>query len=233
MASTLCLNENADVNNATYHLDGQPILVVPVGEFGHAIATQMKTLLADVTVLAGAALGGGDALLRDTSSIAVLATWRPVPALSNLLDARSFRTGAPFISLTLQDSTMLLGPIVVPGSGACWRCWASRELQSSPSSKVMQQRTSYYADQPNEGPQGYLPSLALFGGAQLARALEAIQRLDAPAGEVVKTDLYTRQISTGRAVGFDNCDRCGLHRSLASRSYADLQAGLMSIWQQS
>jgi len=41
---------------------------LPAGDFGHAVATQLKMLLPDIKVLAVVAQGGLDTLLQDTSA---------------------------------------------------------------------------------------------------------------------------------------------------------------------
>jgi hypothetical protein len=220
------------MSSATAPQKENHVLVLPVGDFGHAAAGHLKELMPSVDILAEATDSSAEALSKNPSAIVVLIAWRPVPMLSDLLDARSHSTGSTFVSLTIQDCTMLLGPIVMPGQGICWRCWNYRELESSVSPNVIQQRTTYYADHPTEGPRGYLPSFARLGAAQLMRSLISLESTVHSAGQVVRTNLYSRQITIGRAIGLDNCDRCGLHRPLPSRSYADLRTGLMSLWSQ-
>jgi bacteriocin biosynthesis cyclodehydratase domain-containing protein len=207
-----------------------PVLALPFGDFGHAAATRLSEMLPSVQVLPGATQGGTEALLRNRSAIAVLVTWRPIPAISELLDARSFSTCTPFLSLALQDDYMVVGPIVVPGRGSCWRCWAARTLQCSPLRIAMQQRTAYYADHPLEGPKGYLPSLAHLGACHLVKALQALQFASAPAGIVLRISLSSLHTTQSLSVGLDDCSRCGLHRSLQTRSYRELKLGLESLW---
>ena len=211
----------------------RPVLILPVGDFGWAAAKHLKRLLPQAAVLDGDVQGCLNTLLINTSATAVFTSWRPLPAVSDAIDARAYRTQTTSISLVLQEHEMVMGPVIIPGASSCWRCWDGRVFQADPQAKIKAQKRSFYADNPASGPHGYLPSLALLGAAQLAKALENANADENYAGLALRTDLFTRQITMEKAIGLDNCDRCGLQRPPSTRSYAGLQAALQRLWSQS
>jgi hypothetical protein len=206
------------------------VTVLPVGDFGFTVARHVRERTPNVNVLEAPLHESIELLLHDPSAIAILIAWRPTVAVAEALDRRSHATGTPFLSLTLNDTAMLMGPIVIPGMSSCWRCWASREMQADVFPGISQCKLDYYAAHPSEGPSGYLHSLALLGAAQLCSALENINTSAATPGEVIRTDLFARRIEPSRAIGFDNCDRCGLKRPIKSRSLGDLRHALRALW---
>lgn len=209
----------------------RPIVVLPIGDFGIAAAAYLKELRPSIDIRQECSLSDCLTLAScNPEAIVVCISWRFQPVLFDQLDARSYRTGSPFLTLTLEDSNIVLGPIVVPGEGCCWRCWASRRLQASASPAAEIQRVKYYSDHPSEAPRGYLPSLARLGTAQLARTLNALEDGSAHPGDVISINIQSRQISRGRALGIDNCDRCGLRRNLDARSYHELRLELAFLW---
>src|SRR5215467_1499474 len=100
------------------------IHVLSIGPFGHAVAGYLKNFSSDV---AETAARGNSLPLPETwpsSRMNILASWRPAPSLCELLEDVSFSCSRPFIPL-IQDSIYLrLGPVVIPGGGCCWTCWA-------------------------------------------------------------------------------------------------------------
>ena len=204
----------------------RPILILPIGEFGRAAANQLKRLLPEAKLLEGEIRSCLETLVNDDQAIAVLVSWRPMPAISDLIDARAYRTGTASCSLMLKDHEMVMGPLIIPGFTSCWRCWVTRTFQADPHAKMEAAKRSFYAENPERGPRGYLPSLALLGAAQLAKALDSLQADAQQANVAVRTDLFTLQITLERAIGLDNCNRCGLRRPLDSRGYAGLQTSL-------
>ncbi len=206
----------------------RPITVVPVGDFGLTVAKYLQGGTLDIDVLVAPLGQCHEVLIQDPSAIAVLISWRPTIAIADALDERSHATGAPFLSLTLNDTAMFMGPIVLPGISCCWRCWASRGIQADLLGEY-QSKSDYYAAHPADGPRGYLHSLALLGAAQLCRALDSIHTSVATPGEVIRTDLFARKINRTNSLGFDNCNRCGLHRPIKSRSFVDLRRALRTL----
>ena len=205
------------------------LIVLAFGDFGQA-AAQFLQQLEPVTVLSPSpGMKTLPAELDDPAVAAALSSWRPMPDLANQLDARSFATKTPFLSLTTMDQTMCMGPTVVPGTSACWRCWWRRDPLGDAGMHAVQRR-SFYADHPASGPRGYLPSLARLGAAQLAQAWAMVKASGGNEGEVIRTKLFGRHITVSRSIGFDGCDRCGLHRDSRTRSYQDLQSSLESLW---
>lgn len=209
--------------------DVSPLLVLPVGDFGWAAALEIRRLLPHAEILDQELDASVKLLMSDPQATAVLTAWRPTPAILELLDARAYRTQSMLTSLTIDDGEMAMGPLIRPGFSYCGRCWTRRVLQADQLAGVRTQKRLYYSEHSLQGPRGYLPSLALFGAAQIAKSLE-----EAWAGKesrgVLRMDMYTRQLTTESYLGIDNCDRCGMQRPLDTRSYLELQASLEKYW---
>ena len=203
------------------------ILALGLGEFGLSAVQHLKQLLPQVTVVHDCQTFL-DLIATEGVYISVLAAWRAMPAFSDAMDACAHNTGTISCALTLQDSEMVMGPLVLPGATACWRCWATRASQADSLAKIQAQKRAFYAEHPEIGPCGYLPSLVLHGIAQLVSALESLPNLKC-GGVALRTNLFTRQVVEERATGLDNCNRCGLQRPLATRSYARLQSALQTM----
>ncbi len=207
----------------------ETLLVLAVGEFGEAVARALQRLVSVTVILHAVTERRLPVLLEDPTLAVVLTAGSLLPELADQLDARSFATNTSFLSLLMVNQTLLFGPVIRPGLSACWRCWAARDMQAD-AAPYASQRRRFYADHPAQTPRGFLPSLARFGAAQLAEASASLKTSGDNAGLVVRTDLFGRRIVVSRAVGLDDCSRCGLRRDLASRSYEGLRCSLASLW---
>jgi bacteriocin biosynthesis cyclodehydratase domain-containing protein len=210
----------------------QPVIIIPFGDFGLVAADALAALLPTVSILHGEAESALSIINKDNSAIAVLTSSCALPAISDGLDLRSHRCGTPFLSLTLRNDHMLLGPTIIPGRGSCWRCWIAREHQVDTSPLINQRRAEHYSKNPSVAPKGFLASLAFLGAAQLAQLLDDIQSPASAkcAGAVTHFDLFGRTIVSGRCIGLDNCNRCGMKRPPLSRSHAEMSLALEQIW---
>jgi bacteriocin biosynthesis cyclodehydratase domain-containing protein len=211
------------------------LIVTPVGPFGHAVAERLRDLYHDVEVG-----GAGAPVVRPRVSdpakpssprLNVLVAWRRVPQLEREFDEESFRCGQPWLPIGLDHPVLEIGPVVVPGAGACHGCYRGRLAQHDPSRAVRAAIDRHYDSDAAAGPAGYLPSTALFAAAAAA---EIADRLDtAPeteAGRVRQLDVPTQQLQSGRVIGVHGCPRCGIGRDETTRSYERLPAMLRGVW---
>ncbi|HZU66451.1 MAG TPA: TOMM precursor leader peptide-binding protein [Ktedonobacteraceae bacterium] len=208
----------------------EPVHIVPVGAFGQAIADVLKELLPDVVETKPDPGNKTSPALWPVARVNILAAWRPVPQLNRLCEGISYAWKKHFIPVVLEDRSLRVGPVVVPGMGACYRCYEKRLLQHSPRQAIHSALRSHYEAHPQSGPAGYLAPFAEIAAIRLA---QFIARLDADpaseAGRLWQMDIITRQTLTARVVGVHGCPRCGLHRDEATRSYMPLQQELAQL----
>ena len=204
-----------------------PVHVVSVGPLGRAIARHLRSLRADTVETSGEAGVPPD---PPAARLTVVASWRPAPALCEWWDAHSHERGRPFIPVVADSAILSVGPVIVPGASACWRCWIRRTRQHAPglSRKVALWR--HYAEQTDAGPQGYLEPFALAAAARVSQMVDALERGEAVAGQVWQVHMISRRITLGTVVGVHGCPRCGLGREAAARSHADMREALASLW---
>jgi bacteriocin biosynthesis cyclodehydratase domain-containing protein len=144
------------------------------------------------------------------------------PDLTEALDALSFERGVPWLPVTIEHPQLRVGPLVVPGEGACARCYLMRHRQHDPSVAISDLMIDHLRRHPGEAPQGHLPGLA-----SVAAAL-AVKALAGPAGRVVNLDVLSLGVSSGHVTGIHGCGRCDPTPRDKDRTYRmlvrDLQA---------
>jgi bacteriocin biosynthesis cyclodehydratase domain-containing protein len=201
--------------------------VFSAGPFGRAVARYLAEFRADVfeTNLDGAAPE-----LKPDASVNVVAAWRPVPAFCEVLDQASHECQRPFISLIADSTVLRLGPVVVPGQGSCWGCWVRRFRQHDPWPAERAEVLRRYTADASAGPKGYLEPFAMMGAARIAGALEALRSSAGIAGYVWEIDMLTRETKVSTVVGVHDCPRCGLHRPVQTRGFAEMRQELAYLW---
>ncbi|HWG50624.1 MAG TPA: TOMM precursor leader peptide-binding protein [Candidatus Acidoferrales bacterium] len=164
------------------------------------------------------------------SRLNVMVSWRPAPTFCELLQELSYKWKKPFVPVVVEALKLQIGPILIPGQGSCWTCWARRSRQHSdwswPRSVMMQ----HYAQNAGDGPAGYLEPLVMVAAAKLCQTIDDVDFSSANPGFVWQIDMLTRQITTGKVVGIHDCPRCGLHRPALTRSFAAMQQELSYLW---
>jgi bacteriocin biosynthesis cyclodehydratase domain-containing protein len=207
-----------------------PPHVLAMGAFGKAVAQYLRifhtdlveTIVTDDTIALPA--------VWPKSCAVIIASWRPVPHFCELLNELSFTWGRPFMPLILDSTILRIGPVVIPGRGSCWTCWARRHRQHDAWRQERSVLLEHYAGNPTAGPKGYLEPFALIGASRLASILVALQDSSAPAGRVWQIDVITREITAGMVAGIHDCPKCGLHRPMAERSFSAMQDDLKYLW---
>jgi bacteriocin biosynthesis cyclodehydratase domain-containing protein len=214
-----------------YHL-----IVTPVGPFGYAVAERLRDLCRDIEV-ANAGPGGTttpripDPERPSGPRLNLLVSWRRVPRMEREFDEESFRTGQPWLPVILDHPVLEIGPVVVPGSGACHGCYRGRLAQHDTTRAIRSAVDDHYDRDPFSGPAGFLPATALFAAASAAEVVERLRESPASeAGRVRQIEVPTQQLRSGRVVGVHGCPRCGLGRDETTRSYERLPALLSGVW---
>jgi bacteriocin biosynthesis cyclodehydratase domain-containing protein len=208
-----------------YHL-----IVTAVGPFGLAVADRLRDLCADVEIA-----GTPGAVVRPRvpePHLNLLIAWRRVPRMEREFDAEAFRTGQPWLPVTLDHPVLEIGPVVVPGVGPCHDCYRARMGQHDPGRDFRALVDAHYDENPSDGPTGYLPSTALFAAAAIADVATRLRTApEREAGRVRQFDVPTQGLWSGHVVGVHGCARCGLGRDETTRSYDRLPALLKGVWE--
>jgi bacteriocin biosynthesis cyclodehydratase domain-containing protein len=204
----------------------KPVQVICFDPFGRAVAADLVTLRTDciTTIMTENIAVPARPRLR------VIIASRPVPNVWNFLDEASHDSRCSFLPLTADGATLRLGPVVIPGQGSCWSCWTKRERQHDPWADRRDALVQYYEAHPRDGPKGYLRPFTLMGAVRLSAAIDELDAGSALGGYFWQIDMITREIVTGRAVGVDDCARCGLRRPSATRSVAEMKDALRHLW---
>ena len=211
---------------------GKAVHVLQVGPFGNAIAEYLTTLREDIV---GTSVNNDILPLPEVwpaSRMTVVVSWRPAPTLCELVDELSHQWRRPFIPLVLESTEMRIGPVVVPGSGCCWRCWIRRQRQHASWPEARLALQEHYASHPQSGPKGYLAPFARMGAARLSVMIDEIDAEMDLAGTIWQINMLTRRITTSMAVGVHGCPQCGMQRPEATRSVSALQNELAYLWMQ-
>ncbi len=208
----------------------ESVNIIPIGGFGLAVARCLRRLRSDTVETARE---GPEALTPERlpdARVDVLAAWRPVLGICEMLDEVSHRRGRAFIPLTVDSGTLHVGPVVVPGAGSCWHCWLRRTRQHTPGLQYRFALWQHYSRNDDTGPRGFLEPMAAIGAARVSQIIDAIDAREGIGGHVWQMDLMTRKITTSTVVGVHDCPRCGLHRPAEGRTYAEMQAALPHLW---
>lgn len=213
------------------------LIVTPVGPFGYAVAERLRDLCHDVEVAGAGATGTvvrprvPDPARPPGPRLNLLVTWRRVPQMEQEFDEESFRSGQPWLPVILDHPVLEIGPVVVPGVGACHTCYRRRLAQHDGSRAIRDAVDQHYDADASAGPAGYLPATALFAAAAAAEVVDRLRAAPASeAGRVRQIDVPTQQLRSGLVVGVHGCPRCGLGRDETTRSYERLPAMLKGVW---
>jgi bacteriocin biosynthesis cyclodehydratase domain-containing protein len=207
------------------------IAVVPVGSFGRAVAKYLALICPGTTEIVAPGSGCSiDQMPVGGCGVLAVAAWRPVPSMVKSLCQLSQAARWPFIPLIVESSSLRLGPVIVPGISGCWDCWLLRAKQHAPSDKEQSALWSYYETHPEIGPRGFLESFAMLGASEIISASRRCEGSAEAAGYIWEMNTFTRDVSTGRLVGVDDCPHCGLQRDLRERTFVELRQSLAFLW---
>jgi bacteriocin biosynthesis cyclodehydratase domain-containing protein len=207
--------------------------VLSIGSFGTAVASHLVRRGYKVTQLSCDQQGIPLADPGTPPDAYILASSSPIRTVARELEKIGRRQDRPFFPVTIDSSALFVGPLVVPGLGACFTCWERRSLQHTVSRKERKTLLEFYDSSRHTGPAGFLHAFALIGAASLAGVLEDAEELTRRAGQVWVVDLFTRAVSSGKVVGIDGCAHCGLARDLQNRSFAQMKSELADLWMDS
>src|SRR5690349_13762380 len=96
-----------------------PVHIVSVGPFGAAVADSLRKVLDNVIETPSGSGGLASPAYWPAARINLLAAWRPVPQLDRLLEEVSYAWKKPFIPAIIENGSLRIGPVLVPGKSAC------------------------------------------------------------------------------------------------------------------
>jgi bacteriocin biosynthesis cyclodehydratase domain-containing protein len=202
---------------------------VSVGAFGLAVIGYLIDALPGTRALDLIEVNHFDESAWPEADVEVLASAQPVPDLCMKLDELCHRRTRALVPLVMESANLCLGPVIVPGSGGCWKCWQKRADQHAqfPTERTALRR---FYGKTNEGPPGFLEPVAMLGALQIARVVESPEALLEASGSIWQFDAFSGSVSTGRLIGVDGCSQCGSGRDLSDRAYAQLAEALGFKW---
>lgn len=194
-------------------MNGKPMTkvhVLAVGGFGAAVADRLRRERHDLEISTDRAGSPELSASWPDADLRILASWRETPRLAELLDARSADWGTPWFPVLAEHPRLRVGPVVVPGAGACYRCFRKRRAQHERDAAHVATLHAHYDASPESGPDGFLPHHVDMAAGM---ALDVLRRFDAGegklfAGTVRHWHLLEQHLSGGRVVGVHACDRC-------------------------
>ncbi|MET7457513.1 TOMM precursor leader peptide-binding protein [Streptomyces sp. NPDC005574] len=138
------------------------------------------------------------------------------------VDTFTFEWSLTWAPLVLTSRGVRLGPVVTPGSSACYHCFLRRRLQHDWEAGDTRARCESVTRDPSNTAAAWLPS-DLMMARGLTQALVAMGP-DAFAGTVVTYDGVHGDMSRDPVIGVQACPRCQRRTDRDADSWAALAA---------
>lgn len=202
--------------------------ILAVGDFGLAVAAAMAERLdVAITVVNGKQVFPARWPL---ARLHVLASWRPVLSISQEVEMSSFAWRVPWLPIIAEHPYIYIGPSVVPGAGACYRCFRQRLMQHSSSADLSDALQAHYESVWEAGTRGYLPTMACFCAMIACDVAESLARdATGEAGAVRQIHVTSLRTLRGAVIGVNGCEQCGQGRDERTRSHAELEKELPQL----
>jgi bacteriocin biosynthesis cyclodehydratase domain-containing protein len=185
----------------------ESVTIVGLGEFGGHVAALLCDNARWPVVMASSV---ADAIEKD-SAAAIVAMWRPYPAACEEADAIASRHQRPWLPVVMDHPFVRVGPVVVPGRGACFACFTARHEQHDLHASTSAMLRAGFDRDPELGPRGYLHHHARLAAAlaQLALGDLSADWLTTTAGQVLSFNVYRNAIRRHPVIARSGCPRCG------------------------
>ncbi|QDX95356.1 hypothetical protein EEL32_11750 [Brevibacillus laterosporus] len=194
--------------------------VIAVGAFGIEVANMLQTKMEGVIITQSDESGVFYPANWPHARIHIVASWRPVSSLCQLMDKLCSAWKKPWVQIVMDHTSLIIGPVVIPEEEGCYTCFSKRQIQHSVFGKYMQQAQDVYKQNFELGPKGFL---RVHVGMAVHLFLHVNQRLQEDlvkeAGTVYECNVVRGTTRMGKVVGFHGCPQCGLQREESTRSY--------------
>lgn len=189
------------------------IAVVSTGAFGGQVAALLSDYAGAPEVVPTRMI---DAAFDVEDALVVVATWRPSPPLCARADELSFVRGTPWLPVVMEHRQIMIGPLVRPPAGPCYRCFVRRRTQHDIRYSETVAADNAFSEDQEAGPRGHMPYHARIAAslamriARIAHARPAaLAGPDAvSAAKVLGYDLIAGDISVSGVLRCHDCDRC-------------------------
>jgi hypothetical protein len=175
------------------------LLVLTVGEFGRRVGEELART-APRSVVLDTTDGSHPGRWPGRDVLVVAADGDPEP-LTEAVERAAFAWRRPWFPIVVDHPYLRCGPVVVPGAGACGRCFRRRRAQH-----------------------GALPGPDVRGFAQhhvgiaVALGLRALAEVrEARATPVYSVGMHGGPVGQARVVAVDQCERCRPQREPEAR----------------
>ncbi|WP_024874355.1 TOMM precursor leader peptide-binding protein [Saccharomonospora piscinae] len=174
------------------------LALVGVGVFGDRVCAELAESHGRATIVPDV-----EQAFRSGCDAVVVCAWRPAPEICARADVLAHDTRVPWLPVVREDPVVQLGPFVVPGEGACYRCYADRRRQHEYRADHTDTVYAAYDRDHAIGPGGFLPQHCRLAAGF---ALDVLGRR--PLGRVTTVSLWKPQVMTHHVVSVNGCERC-------------------------
>jgi bacteriocin biosynthesis cyclodehydratase domain-containing protein len=146
---------------------------------------------------------------RGASCVLVCEDWS-APAVLSAVNSAALNHGWPWIPGRIEYGIGMIGPTVIPGQTACYRCFEMRRQANLPRPTELQGQTPIPANE--AAAPG--PMAAAIGSLLVLEAMRLICRVALPQtiGTVLTLDFFATGITSHRVLRLPNCPDCGYGR---------------------
>lgn len=194
----------------------ESVILLGLGEFGDHIVALLRGNARWPVTVAGSIAGA----FGQESKAVIVAMWRPCPAACEEADALAFQRQQPWLPVVMDHPHVRVGPLVVPGQGACFACFSARYDQHDGQRAISAALHAGYDRDPGLGPRGYLDHHARLAAALAEMTLGDLSAdwRTAAAAEVRTFNVYRSVIRRHPVTARSGCPRCGSPASPSDRS---------------
>ena len=134
----------------------------------------------------------------------------PAPGLLDAVNSAALRHGWPWIAGRIESGAGMIGPAVIPGQTACYRCFELRRLANL----SRPDRGQAVLTTPANNAAAPAPLATAVAGLLVLEAIRLISRLALPQtmGAILILDFFAAGISSHRVLRLPNCPDCGYGR---------------------
>jgi bacteriocin biosynthesis cyclodehydratase domain-containing protein len=184
------------------------------GRFGQSVAATLAEHLSAVQILSLVdSVDNFDTRIRAAAFVGV-ALWRPYVPECDALDAVCWRQGIPWSSTVLDRTTLITGPVITPGAGACFACYHRRRLSHIRTLEREQVLLEAYAQDTALGLPGFLPGVVTMAVSALLLDRRAYR---STGGRLRLADMLNGHVDETRVVRVHGCHRCGRSERAGTR----------------
>jgi bacteriocin biosynthesis cyclodehydratase domain-containing protein len=146
---------------------------------------------------------------------AAVASWRCCDRELDEFDRACFAAGVRWCGAYPSEDRLICGPLIIPGSGPCFRCFRRRYLSHHPAPERDLCLQRAYDRDPHLGVAGFIAPMAWTAASILVAAGSSEP---SEAGRLIEVNLFDAGFLHTRVIAVRSCTRC---RSLISTRAGD------------